>query len=122
VTGPRYELRFRPAALRQLRKLDSQIARRIKSTTETLRTEPRPPGVKALTGQHGWLRIRVGDYRIVYEVRDSELVVLVIQIGHRSKIYGRWPADPLHAIYWRMARALTAATPAMLARSQWPTG
>jgi len=89
VTGPRYELRFRPAALRQLRKLDSQIARRIKSTTETLRTEPRPPGVKALTGQRGWLRIRVGDYRIVYEVRDSELVVLVIQIGHRSHIYDR---------------------------------
>ena len=89
MTGPRYELRFRPAALRQLRKLDSQIARRIKSTTETLRTEPRPPGVKALTGQRGWLRIRVGDYRIVYEVRDSELVVLVIQIGHRSHIYDR---------------------------------
>jgi mRNA interferase RelE/StbE len=89
VTGPRYELRFRPAALRQLRKLDSQVARRIKSTTETLRTEPRPPGVKALTGQRGWLRIRVGDYRIVYEVRDSELVVLVIQIGHRSQIYDR---------------------------------
>ncbi len=89
MTGPRYELRFRPAALRQLRKLDSQIARRIKSTTETLRTEPRPPGVKALTGQRGWLRIRVGDYRIVYEVRDSKLVVLVIQIGHRSQIYDR---------------------------------
>jgi mRNA interferase RelE/StbE len=89
VTGPRYELRFRPAALRQLRKLDSQIARRIKSTTETLRTEPRPPGIKALTGQRGWLRIRVGDYRIVYEVRDSELVVLVIQIGHRSQVYDR---------------------------------
>ena len=53
MTGPRYELRFRPAALRQLRKLDSQTARRIKSTTETLRTEPRPPGVKALTGQRG---------------------------------------------------------------------
>ncbi len=89
MTGPGYELTFRPAALRQLRKLDSQIARRIKSTTETLRTEPRPPGVKALTGQRGWLRIRVGDYRIVYEVRDSELVVLVIQIGHRSQIYDR---------------------------------
>jgi mRNA interferase RelE/StbE len=89
VTGLRYELRFRPAALRQLRKLDSQIARRIKSATEALRTEPRPYGVKALTGQHGWLRIRVGDYRIVYEVRDSELVVLVIQIGHRSQVYDR---------------------------------
>lgn len=89
MTGPRFELRFRPAALRQLRKLDSQTARRIKSATESLRAEPRPHGVKALTGQHGWLRIRVGDYRIVYEVRDSELVVLVIQIGHRSQVYDR---------------------------------
>ena len=43
VTGIRYELRFRPAALRELRKLDSQVARRIKSATEALRTEPRPP-------------------------------------------------------------------------------
>ena len=89
MTGPLYELRFRPAALRELRKLDSQVARRIKGATEALRTEPRPPGVKALTGQHGWLRIRVGDYRIVYEVRDSELVVLVTQIGHRSQVYDR---------------------------------
>jgi mRNA interferase RelE/StbE len=71
VTGLRYELRFRPAALRQLRKLDGQTARRIKNATEALRAEPRPHGVKALTGQHGWLRIRVGDYRVVYEVRDS---------------------------------------------------
>jgi mRNA interferase RelE/StbE len=89
VNDRRYELRFRPAALRQLRKLDTQIVRRIKGATEALRNEPRPPGVKALTGQHGWLRIRVGDYRIVYEVRDSELVVLVIQIGHRSEVYDR---------------------------------
>lgn len=89
MTDRRYELRFRPAALRQLRKLDTQIARRIKGATEALRVEPRPSGVKALTGQRGWLRIRVGDYRIVYEVRDRELVVLVIQIGHRSEVYDR---------------------------------
>jgi mRNA interferase RelE/StbE len=81
-----YELRFRPAALRQLHKLDTQIAWRIKVATEALRVEPRPPSVKTLTGQRGWLRIRVGDYRIVCEVRDSELVVLVIQIGHRSEV------------------------------------
>ncbi len=65
------------------------MARRIKSTTEARRIEPRPHGVRALTGQHGWLRIRPGDYRIAYEVRDSELVVLVIQIGHRSQVYDR---------------------------------
>jgi mRNA interferase RelE/StbE len=85
VTDVRYELRFRPAALRQLRKLDSPVTRRIKSATEARRTEPRPHGVKAMTGQHGWLRIRVGDYRIIYEVQ----VVLVIHIGHRSQVYDR---------------------------------
>jgi mRNA-degrading endonuclease RelE of RelBE toxin-antitoxin system len=65
------------------------VTRRIRDATEALRAEPRPHGVKALTGQHGWLRIRVGDYRIVYEVRDSELVVLVADIGHRGQVYER---------------------------------
>jgi mRNA interferase RelE/StbE len=89
VTNPPYGLTFRPAALRQLRKLDPQVVQRIKAAANALCTDPRPHGAKALAGQHGWLRIRVGDYRIVYEVRDSELVVLVIQIGHRSQVYER---------------------------------
>ena len=65
------------------------MARRIKTATDVLCTELRPQGARALTGQHGWLRIRVGDYRIVYEVRDSELVVLIIQVGDRSHVYDR---------------------------------
>jgi mRNA interferase RelE/StbE len=89
VTGPRYDLSFRPAALRRLRKLDPQVVRRIKTATTDLCADPRPHGAKALSGQHGWLRIRVGDYRIIYEVRDSELTVLIIQIGHRSQVYER---------------------------------
>jgi mRNA interferase RelE/StbE len=89
VTDRPYALTFRPAALRQLRKLDPQIIRRLKAAASDLCTDPRPNGAKALTGQHGWLRIRVGDYRIIYEVRDSELAVLVIQIGHRSQVYER---------------------------------
>jgi mRNA interferase RelE/StbE len=89
VTSAHYALSFRPAALRQLRKLDSQAARRIKAATSALCADPRPHGAKALTDQHGWLRIRVGDYRIIYEVRDSGLVVLIIQVGHRSQVYDR---------------------------------
>ena len=65
------------------------MARRIKAATEELRIQPRPSGAKALTDRHGWLRIRVGDYRVVYEVRDSELLVLVLQVGHRSQAYDR---------------------------------
>jgi mRNA interferase RelE/StbE len=52
-----------------------------------LATEPRPPDRKALAGHHGELRIRVGDYRIVYEVHDDELLVLVTRLGHRREVY-----------------------------------
>jgi mRNA interferase RelE/StbE len=89
VTSParRYSLAFTPAALRSLRKLPREIAVRIKAATEALCDDPRPHGVKALSGSPGWLRVRIGDYRVIYEVRDAELVIAVIQVGHRSKIY-----------------------------------
>ena len=48
---------------------------------------PRPQGSKKLGGEDGLYRIRVGDYRIVYAIRDDILVVLVVRIGHRSEVY-----------------------------------
>ena len=87
MTGPRYDLSFRPAALRRLRKLDPQVVRRIKTATTDLCADPRPHGAKALSGQHGWLRIRVGDYRIIYGVDDSAHVVTVAAVGHRREVY-----------------------------------
>ena len=91
MTGPvsRYALAFRPAALRALRKLDRQTAERIKTATEALREDPRPPGAKMLTGSRGLLRIRVGDYRIVYAIDDQLRVVRVAAVGHRRDIYTR---------------------------------
>ena len=91
MTGPasRYALAFRPAVLRALRKLDRQTAERIKSATEALRDDPRPPGAKMLTGSHGLLRIRVGEYRIVHAIDDQLRVVRVAAIGHRRDIYTR---------------------------------
>jgi mRNA interferase RelE/StbE len=91
VTGPasRYALAFRPAALRALRKFDRQTAERIKTATEALRDDPRPPGAKMLTGSCGLLRIRVGDYRIVYAIDDQLRVVRVAAVGHRRDIYTR---------------------------------
>lgn len=85
--GPRYALAFRPAALRALRKLDRQAAGRIKTATEALREEPRPPGVKMLIGSHGAPRIRVGDYRVLYTVDDQRLLVRIADVGHRGDIY-----------------------------------
>ena len=84
----RYALEFTPKALRELRKLDRPVVERIKAAVEALRDEPRPAGVKMLTGMHGVLRIRVaGDYRVLYTVDDDRLVILVVDAGHCRQIY-----------------------------------
>lgn len=68
-------------------KLDKPIARRLLGAIEKLAQDPRPPGCIQLQGGAGELRIRVGDYRIVYDVYDTELVILVLRVGHRREIY-----------------------------------
>lgn len=77
-------------AERQLRKLDPDTARRLGNYLRTLvaeTTDPRERG-KALTGpMTGLWRYRVGDYRLVCELIDQRLVVLVVRLGHRSRIY-----------------------------------
>jgi mRNA interferase RelE/StbE len=85
----RYSLTFRPAALRALRKLDRQIAERIKAATEALQDDPRPPGSKMLIGAHGVWRIRIGDYRVVYTIDDQRRIVRVAAAGHRRDVYTR---------------------------------
>lgn len=89
MTGPQYDLQFAPKAIRSLRKLDHAAARRIRETTEALRGDPRPSGAVMLSGAHGVLRVRTGDYRILYMVDDDRLVVLVVDAGHRRDIYQR---------------------------------
>lgn len=85
----RYALQFRPAALRQLRKLPKDALRRIRTATEDLRDEPRPEGAAKLAGTHDLWRIRVGDYRVVYTIADDVLVVTVVRVGHRREVYRR---------------------------------
>ena len=82
--GP-YAIQFTPAAARQVSKIDPGIRRRVLAGIEQLGTQPRPAGVRALVGRPGQLRLRVGDYRIIYTVRDVELVVLVIATAHRAR-------------------------------------
>ena len=78
-----------PAAVRQLRKLDGTARRRIQAAIELIADEPRPSGAKKLVGGEGAWRVRTGDYRIVYEINDGVLLVLVIAVGHRREIYQR---------------------------------
>jgi mRNA interferase RelE/StbE len=76
-----------PSALRQLRCLDPSARRRIQAALELLADEPRPPAATQLVGGAGEWRVRTGDYRIVYEIHDGELLVLVLAVGHRREIY-----------------------------------
>ena len=73
-------------AQKELSELPSEVYEQTKETIRTLAEEPRPPGCKKLTGREGW-RIRVGDYRIIYEIDDARNVVTVLDIGHRRDIY-----------------------------------
>jgi mRNA interferase RelE/StbE len=82
-----YRISLSPAAARQLRKFDPQVRRRIQGVLELLAVEPRPPAATRLVGGAGEWRVRTGDYRIVYEIGDQELLVLVLRVGHRREIY-----------------------------------
>jgi mRNA interferase RelE/StbE len=86
VTGP-YTVQFRRSAEKSLEKLDGRNRARILRNIVALADNPRPPGVKQLSGEDTLWRIRVGDYRVVYEIRDAELVVLVVRVAHRSEVY-----------------------------------
>ncbi|TAN37915.1 MAG: type II toxin-antitoxin system RelE/ParE family toxin [Verrucomicrobia bacterium] len=59
---------------------------RVITAIRKLAINPRPAGVKKLAGREAW-RIRVGDYRIIYEINDAELTILVVDLGHRREIY-----------------------------------
>jgi mRNA interferase RelE/StbE len=84
-----YQVQVVPAAVRQLGKLDPPARRRVQAAIELLAEEPRPSGAKKLVGGDGEWRVRTGDYRIVYEVHDAVLVILVVAVGHRRDIYQR---------------------------------
>ena len=84
-----YAVRLAPAAVRQLRKLDPAGRRRVQAAIALLATDPRPPAARQLVGGAGEWRVRTGDFRIIYEIHDAELVVLVIKVGHRRDVYER---------------------------------
>ena len=83
-----YEVGFKPAALRQLRKLDADVQIAIIAEIEFLGDNPRPNGCKKLKGKTDLYRIRVANtYRVVYEIQDQQLLITVIKVGHRREVY-----------------------------------
>lgn len=82
-----YEIRFTPAADRQFKKLPSQVSDQLQSVIESLSQEPRPPGVKKMRSYDNTWRVRSGDYRIIDEIQDRQLIILVVNVGPRREVY-----------------------------------
>lgn len=84
-----YRVELTTAAARQVKKLPRPARDRVLDAIEDLAEEPRPHGAKKLVGEKSAWRVRVGDYRVIYDVLDDELVVTVVRAAHRRDVYDR---------------------------------
>ncbi len=82
-----YEVQILPKAARQLKALSVEIRQDISLTIQSLANDPRPIGVKKLSGEKDIYRVRVGNYRVLYRIVDKVLVVVVVSVGHRREVY-----------------------------------
>lgn len=82
-----YSVQIAPTAWRQLMKLDEEMQGRVDDAIYALASEPRPSGCKKLSGTQNTYRVRVSDFRIIYDIEDGVLKVLVVAIGNRRDIY-----------------------------------
>ena len=82
-----YQIEFTKAASKQLKKLSVQEQTRVKEQIDQLADNPRPDGVVKLKDSENSYRIRVGTYRVLYDIFDDILLVSVIRIGHRKDVY-----------------------------------
>lgn len=83
----RYSIRFAESAARSLKKLPASPRVRIAARIEALADNPYPPGTRKMAGEEHAYRICIGDYRVVYDVLEDAIVVLVLRIGHRKDVY-----------------------------------
>lgn len=82
-----YSVAFSRRAAKTIEDLPVSLALRIKQATDALAEDPRPPGCRKLRGADDLCRIRVGAYRVIYQVKDEVLLVLVLRVGHRREVY-----------------------------------
>ena len=84
----KYRIELRPVAVKALRQVQPQERERIRGAIALLGSDPRPPGAKAPQGRDV-LRVRVGNYRIIYTIQDDVLLIVVVTLGHRRDVYER---------------------------------
>jgi mRNA interferase RelE/StbE len=81
-----FKVTVKQAVAKDLRRIAKKEIARILKRIEALAVEPRPPGAERLSGQEKY-RLRQGVYRIIYEIKDEELIVVVVKVGHRRDVY-----------------------------------
>jgi mRNA interferase RelE/StbE len=82
-----YEIQFKSSAWKAFNKLEGEARGRIAEAVMSLAENPRPRKARKLSGKGDFYRIRSGDYRVIYEVREKALVVLIVKVGHRREVY-----------------------------------
>ena len=81
-----YQVILARSARKQMQRISGETEIRVLAKLSELEANPRPPGCKKLKNRDAW-RIRVGDYRVIYEIHDKMLQVIVVTVGHRREVY-----------------------------------
>ena len=82
-----YQIQILPKAKRQLKSIPNQMQTLLKDAIRNLSENPRPQGVKKLSGEDNLYRIRIRNYRVIYKIEDNILLILIVSVGHRREIY-----------------------------------
>lgn len=82
-----YTVIFKPSVVKQIRRFSKKEQIKIISAIENLAADPRPHGYKKLVDQEGLFRVRVGNYRIIYEIHDKVLHVIILRVADRREAY-----------------------------------
>ena len=81
-----YSIEIKKSAAKEIEKLSKEAIKKVVAKIASLQNDPRPPGCKKLSGEEKY-RIRVGVYRILYEIEDRRLIVYVVKVRHRKEVY-----------------------------------
>jgi mRNA interferase RelE/StbE len=84
----KYKIIFRKSVAQDMRRIPIEIFKKNLAAMDSLSEEPRPSGVERLSGQEKY-RVRQGNYRIIYEITDKEVIVVVVKVGYRKDVYRR---------------------------------
>ncbi len=82
-----YRIEWKASVLKELKRIDKTIVPRIVDTVQSLASNPRPSGVRKIKGSSRLFRVRVANYRVVYEVIDEKLLIHIVRVRHRKDVY-----------------------------------